>query len=217
MHPICHARVCRSETVLRVVLGDLCPRPLILGALLGFFSGQPHTRLPLDYEAVTGPFERLREATADLIVHRADAASHLFERIGICEIRLVPVAAPGFLPGAQDSEFAPRHLQALTQCVIRDTARHVTAEDYFLIEGAPTCSAPDHAMKKELILHGLAWGHLPDFMVEAELRDGTLISLQGRTLPGRTETLAAMRRADQRHGPVAGKLWETLTATFQRA
>lgn len=205
-----------EETMLRVVLGDLCPRPLILGALSGFFAGQPRTRLHLDYEAVTGPFERLREGTADLIFHRVDAASHDFEQIRICEIRLLPVAAPGFLPGTQDSELAPRYLQTLTQCVIRDTARHVSAEDHFLIEGAPTCSAPDHAMKKELILHGLAWGHLPDFMVEADLRDGTLISLQGRTLPGRTETLAAMRRADRPHGPVAEKLWETLKATFER-
>lgn len=205
-----------EEAMLRVVLGDLCPRPLILGALSGFFVGQPRTRLHLDYEAVTGPFERLREGTADLIIHRVDAASHDFEQIKICEIRLLPVAAPEFLPGAPGSEFAPRHLQILTQCVIRDTVRHVTAEDHFLIEGAPTCSVPDHAMKKELILHGLAWGHLPDFMVEAELRDGTLISLQGRTLPGRTETLAAMRRADQPHGPVAEKLWETFKTTFER-
>lgn len=204
-----------EETVLRVVLGDLCPRPLILGALSSFFAARPRTRLHLDYEAVTGPFERLREGTADLIFHRADAAIQDFEQIRICEIRLLPVAAPGFLPGAPDDEVVPRHLQTLTQCVIRDTARHVSAEDHFLIEGAPTCSVPDHAMKKELIVHGLAWGHLPDFMVEAELRDGALVSLQGRTLPGRTETLAAMRRADRPHGPVAEALWETLKARFE--
>lgn len=205
-----------EETMLRVVLGDLCPRPLILGALSSFFAGQPHTRLHLDYEAVTGPFERLQDATADLIFHRADAASHHFEQISICKVRLVPVAAPGFLQEPKDGELVSRHLRTLTQCVIRDTARNVTAEDHFLIEGAPTCSVPDHAMKRELLLQGLAWGHLPDFMVEADLRDGTLVSLQGHALPGRTETLAAMRRADRPHGPVAEKLWETLKAMFHR-
>src|SRR3712207_7837752 len=40
---------------------------------------------------------------------------------------------------------------------------------HFLVEGAPRCSVPDHLMKKELILHGMAWGHLPRFMIEAEL------------------------------------------------
>lgn len=204
-----------EETMLRVVLGDLCPRALILSALSGFFTGQPRTRLHLDYEAVTGPFERLREGTADLIFHRADAASHDFEQIRICEVRLLPVAAPGFLPGSAGSERTPRLLQTLTQCVIRDTARHVTAEDHFLIAGAPTCSVPDHAMKKELILHGLAWGHLPDFMVEEELNTGSLVSLQARALSGRTEMLAAMRHADRTHGPIAEKLWETLKSKFE--
>jgi DNA-binding transcriptional LysR family regulator len=203
-----------EETMLRVVLSDLCPRPLILGALSGFFAGRQRTRLHLDYEAVTGPFERLRDGTADLIFHRADDSSYDFEQIRLCEIRLLPVAAPGFLPRGSDSEVTPRHLQPFTQCVIRDTACHVAAEDHFLIEGAPRCSVPDHAMKKELILHRMAWGHLPDFMVGDELRAGTLVSLQGRYLPGRTETLAAMRRADRPHGPIAEELWGWLKSGF---
>jgi DNA-binding transcriptional LysR family regulator len=203
-----------EETMLRVVLSDLCPRPLILGALSGFFAGQPRTRLHLDYEAVAGPFERLREETANLIFHRVGTASYDFEQIRIREIRLLPVAASGFLPCAPGGEIAPRHLQTVTQCVIRDTARHGTAEDHFLIEGAASCSVPDHTMKKELILQGLAWGHLPDFMVKEELDSGALVSLQSRALPGRTETLAAMRRADRTHGPIATKLWETLKSKF---
>lgn len=204
-----------EETMLRVVLGDLCPRPLILGALSDFFADRQRTRLHLDYEAVTGPFERLREGTADLIVHRADGSRYDFEKIGLCEIRLLPVAAPDFLPSGSHSEIAPRDLQSFTQCVIRDTARHAAAEDHFLIEGAPRCSVPDHAMKKELIVHGMAWGHLPDFMVEDELRAGTLVSLQGRFLSGRTETLAAMRRADRPHGPIAEELWAWLKTGFE--
>lgn len=203
-----------EETMLRVVLGDLCPRPLILGVLSGFFSAQPRTRLHLDYEAVTGPFERLGEASADLIFHRLDSVSHHFDQIEICEIQLVPVAAPGFLPGPQDGEITPMILQAVTQCVIRDTAHTSAAEGYFLIEGASNCYVPDHAMKKEVILHGLAWGHLPDFMVEEDLRRGALVSLQGRHLPGRRETLAAMRRMDRCHGPVAEKLWTALKTEF---
>lgn len=58
--------------------------------------------------------------------------------------------------------------------------------------------------------------HLPNFMVEEEVRGGTLITLQGRTLPRRTETLAAMRRADRHHGPVAEGLWRTLKETLER-
>lgn len=76
---------------MRVVLGDLCSRPSILGALSTFFVSRQRTRLHLDYEAVSGPFERLRDGTADLIFHRADGSSYDFEHIKLCEIRLLSV------------------------------------------------------------------------------------------------------------------------------
>ncbi|WP_348640637.1 LysR substrate-binding domain-containing protein [Mesorhizobium sp. B1-1-5] len=59
-------------------------------------------------------------------------------------------------------------------------------------------------------LHGLAWGHLPDWLIEDDLRDGRLISIAGRHIPGRAETVAAVRRRDMPHGPVAEALWRHL-------
>ena len=203
-----------EETVLRIVLGDLCPRPLILGALSAFFAGRHRTRLHLDYEAVGGPFERLRDGSVDLIFHRVDDSKMGLEQIRLGEIHLLPVAAPGFLPFSQRTEITPKKLQPFTQCVIRDTARN-TSEDHFLIDGAPRCSVPDHAMKKELILHRMAWGHLPDFMIDDELRTGALISLKGDHLPGRVETLAAIRRTDLPRGPVAQELWQWLREDYR--
>lgn len=65
-------------------------------------------------------------------------------------------------------------------------------------------------MKKEIILKGMAWGHLPRFMIEEELRHGQLLPIVGRHLPGKTEQLAVARRRDRPHGPVANQLWEHL-------
>jgi DNA-binding transcriptional LysR family regulator len=98
-------------------------------------------------------------------------------------------------------------MRPVTQCVIRDTARRSSSEDFFLIEGAHQCSVPDQAMKKELILHRLAWGHLPSWLIEDEIRDGRLISIAGLNFPGREEHLAAVRHRRHSHGPVAQALW----------
>ena len=63
-------------------------------------------------------------------------------------------------------------------------------------------------MKKEIIVQGAAWGHLHDFLIEQELRDGRLLSIAGRHLqPGRME-LAAARRRHLPHGPIANRLWQ---------
>ena len=206
-----------EEPVLRIVLGDLCPGELVLPLLSSFFADRDQTRLHLDYEAVGGPGERLRDATADLAFHRADDSDATLEQIRMRDVRLVPVAAPGLLPFERDADIAPDQLRPFTQCVIRDTAREAMPEDHFLVDGAHRCSVADHGMKKELILHRMGWGHLPDFMIEEEVRTGRLVSLQGRHLPGRVETVAALRRRDRPHGPVANALWHCLRSTFDDA
>jgi len=198
-----------EETVLRVVIGDVCPRPRILGLLSRFFAKHKRTRLHLEYEAISGPIERLMDGEAELIFHRANPSDPRLERIDLCEVRFVPVVAPGFLPFDDARGITPEAMRPFTQCVIRDTARR-PSENFFVLDGAHSCSTPDHMMKKELILHGLAWGHLPEWLIEDELRDGRLISIAGRHIPGRTETVAAVRRRDRQHGPVADALWHYL-------
>jgi DNA-binding transcriptional LysR family regulator len=199
-----------EEAELRVVLGDLCPLPPVLELLSGFFAQRPQTRLHLQLETVTGPWERLLADEADLIVHRVPKSDVRMEWIDLGRVAMVPVVAPGFLPDPLPTDITPQRMQAFTQCVIRDSARYPLEQGHFLIEGAPRCSVQDHLMKKELILHGMAWGHLPRFLIEAELRDGRLLSIAGRHFPGVVEELSAGRRRDQPHGPVADQLWQFL-------
>lgn len=199
-----------EETDLRIVIGDLCPRAPVLALLSRFFGEHPRTRLHLHFEAVTGPWERLMDADADVIVHRVDKNDARVEWLDLGKVRLVPVAAPGFLPFAVRRTIRQDEMRPFTQCVIRDSARHSTPRDYYLVEGAQQCTVADHQMKKEVILQGLAWGHVPAFLIEDELRAGRLVSLAGRYLAGSTEELVAARRADRPQGPVAGRLWRYL-------
>ena len=99
-------------------------------------------------------------------------------------------------------------MQGYTQCVMRDTARHSPKKDYFVIEGALRCMVADQGMKKEIILQGLGWGHLPRFLIEEELRDKRLRSIASARLPGSVEELVVARRSDRPHGPVAQRLWQ---------
>ncbi|ALN85800.1 bacterial regulatory helix-turn-helix, lysR family protein [Lysobacter capsici] len=197
-----------EESELRVVIGDLCPRPQLLALLSGFFSQCPGTRLHLHFEAVTGPWERLFDGDADLIVHRIDKTDPRLEWIDLCTVPLLPVVAPGLLPFPITRAITPAQMRDFTQCVMRDTARHSPDINYFMIEGAHQCVVADQSMKKEVILHGMGWGHLPRFLIERELHDGRLHSIAGRHLPGGTEELVAARRSDRPQGPVANRLWD---------
>lgn len=199
-----------EETELNVVIGDLCPRSKLLGLLSRFFAEHPNTRLQLHYEAVTGPWERLMNGEADLILHRTDKSDLQLEWIDLGTISLIPVVAPGFLPFPITNAVTPEQMRELTQCVLRDTAQHAEPRNYYVVAGPSQCSVADHEMKKDFILQGMAWGHLPRFMIGEELRDGRLLSIAGRYFPGIKEELVAARRRGRPLGPVASRLWEYL-------
>ncbi|MGH8079971.1 MAG: LysR family transcriptional regulator [Lysobacter sp.] len=199
-----------EESELHVVIGDLCPRTQALQLLGRFFAQCPGTRLSLHFEAVTGPWERLFDGHADLILHRIDHGDTRLESIDLGEVPMLPVVAPGFLPFAPNRAIRPEQMRGLTQCVMRDSARHSPPQEHFTIEGAHRCTVADQLMKKDIVLQGMGWGHMPRFLIEDELRDGRLLSIAGRHLPGRSERLVAARRLDRAHGPVANRLWEYL-------
>jgi len=197
-----------EESELRIVIGDPCPLPEVLGFLRQFFDGCPTTRLNLHFDAITGPWERLFDDEADLILHHVDKSDPRLEFIDLFAGRIVPVVAPNFLPFPVSDRITPEQMRDLVQCIIRDTARHSASRDYYLIEGARSWTVNDQLMKKQTILQGLGWGHMPEFMVAEELRDGRLISIAGRHLRGGYGEIVAARRRDRPHGPVANRLWQ---------
>jgi DNA-binding transcriptional LysR family regulator len=164
--------------------------------------------LHLHVEAIAGPWERLFDGAADLIIHHIDKSDPRLEFIDLCGVKLIPVVAPGFLRMPISEEITPEQMRGYVQCVIRDTARHSARPNAYIIDGAPSWTVGDQLMKKEIIVQGAAWGHLHDFLIERELRDGHLLSIAGRHLRGGRIELTAARRRDMPHGPIANRLWQ---------
>ena len=196
-----------EESELAVVIGDITPLPETLELLRRFFAACPGTRLNLHFEAIAGPWERLLDGEADLIIHHIDKSDTRFAFIDLLGVQVIPVVAPGFLPFGITDAITPEQMRDHVQCVIRDSARHSPARDYFLIEGARQWTVSDQLMKKEIILQGMGWGHMPEYLVADELHDGRLLSIAGRFFAGGRAEIVAARRRNHPHGPVAQRLW----------
>jgi DNA-binding transcriptional LysR family regulator len=197
-----------EESELRVVIGDISPLPETLGLLRRFFDGCPGTKLHLHFEAISGPVERLLDGEADLILHHIDKADPRLEFVDLFTVKVGPVVAPKFLRFPISKSITPEQMRDYVQCVIRDTARHSQPRDYFLVEGARSWTVSDQLMKKELILQGMGWGHMPRYLIEANLRDGSLLPIAGRHFKGGRAELVAARRRNTPHGPIANRLWQ---------
>jgi len=61
----------------------------------------------------------------------------------------------------------PKQMKSQLQCIIRDSAIK-TLHDYHVIEGTHSWTVADQLTKKELILLGMGWGHLPLHMIEVD-------------------------------------------------
>jgi DNA-binding transcriptional LysR family regulator len=197
-----------EESELRVVIGDICPLPETLGLLRRFFDGCPGTRLHLHFEAISGPWERLFDDEADLILHHIDKADQRLEFIDLFRVDVVPVVAPGFLRFPISQSITPEQMRDYVQCVIRDTARRSAPRSYFLVEGAQSWTVSDQLMKRELILQGMGWGHMPRYLIAQDLRDGRLLPITGNYFKGGQAELVAARRRNAAHGPIANRLWQ---------
>ncbi len=165
-----------EESELSVVIGDLCPVREVLALLRSFFDRHPGSRLHLHVEAIAGPWERLFDGEADLIIHHVDKADPRLEFIDLCAVKLILVVAPGFLRVPVSQEITPEQMRGYVQCVIRDTARHSARPNFHIIEGAQSWTVGDQLMKKEIFLQGAAWGHLHDFFDRAAPRQDTKIA-----------------------------------------
>jgi DNA-binding transcriptional LysR family regulator len=197
-----------EESELRVVIGDISPLPETLALLRRFFDRCPGTRLHLHFEAVSGPWERLFDNDADLIFHYVEKSDPRLEFVDLFTVRIIPVVAPKFLRFPISKSITPEQMRDYVQCVIRDTARHSEPRDYFLVEGARSWTVSDQLMKRELILQGMGWGHMPRYLVERDLRARRLLPISGRHFRGGEIELVAARRRDVPHGPIADRLWQ---------
>jgi DNA-binding transcriptional LysR family regulator len=196
-----------EESELSVVVGDLCPLPQTLALLRRFFDDCPGTRLHLHFEAIAGPWERLFDGEADLILHHVNKADPRFEFMDLFTVRVMPVVAPGFLRFPISRSITPEQMRDYVQCVIRDTSRHLPSQDYFLVEGARSWTVSDQLMKRELILQGMGWGHMPKFLIEQDLRKKRLLDISGKHLRGGMTEIVAARRREAPFGPIASRLW----------
>jgi DNA-binding transcriptional LysR family regulator len=198
----------KTETELSIIIGDVCPIGHSLGLLNAFFHDYPQTRLNLHFETLAGPVERLLQGQADVILHHIDQSDTRLEFIPLYPVRFIPVVAPGFLDFTVDDRIDPEKLRNYPQCVLRDTGAENPKKSYYLIEGVPQWTVGDQLTKREVIIQGMGWGHLPDHLIEQDLKSGRLIPITGRYFQGGQVDICAARLRAGPHGPVANALWD---------
>lgn len=205
---VMHLRGC-EEGELNIVVGDITPLPQALAVLRKFSRAHPHTRLNLFFGNLFGPNESLLDGDVDLIIHHVDKSDSRYEYRDFCQVEVVPVVAPEFLNIPITRSLRYTDLNGYTQCIIRDTSTHSEKLNRFVLENVPHLTVGDQYTKKEVIVQGMAWGHMPLFLVEEEINSGKLISIAGKYVKGVTREIVVARLSAAEKGIMAERLWQS--------
>ncbi len=171
----------------------------------------PATHIRLSRESMGGPIERLLRNDADIIIATMDGVPvEQVEALPFAQVTIVPVSHPDFEPARSTHMKTISEMQSYTQVVVADSSSGEFAQSRDLLPGGLRWTVSDFAAKKEILLANLGWGGIPTHMIENELAEGELVSLNVEGYQRRQSHLFQIRKRDRDVGIVAQSIWENL-------
>lgn len=200
------------EPRLSLAVDTLFPMPKLVEALHELSARYPLVSLHLRTEALGAVASLVMDGTCQLgIGVDLEERTRELVHIPIMEVELVPVAAPNHALSRRGGPLGPEDVRDALQIVVSDRSTLTEGKDHGVFS-ARTWRVADLDAKRELMLSGFGWGHLPLHRIERDLRDGRLVRLTLTDLPGAAPRvgLHAMHRKAEPPGPAARWLLERL-------
>jgi len=173
----------------------------------------PHTQIILRQEYINGAIEAVQSEQADLALTTIDnlaLQSGKYDANKLYQGELCNVAAPKFLK--RHSKLAlVAELKDEYQIVVQDSGQSSQGISYSVQTGQRCWYVNDFSTKKTLIMSGIGWGRLPDFMIKDELESKTLVAIKLEDFDTSIAlSYQAIKLKSRLLGPVANKLWKNL-------
>jgi DNA-binding transcriptional LysR family regulator len=191
------------EPELAVAVDVMFPLATLTAAVQAFQRQFPSTPLRLYVEALGAVVQPLRAGQCRIAIIGslpdvpADCVSQYLLDVGA-----VTVVAPGH-PLAQVQGVVLRSVaEQHVQLVLTDRSSLTQGRNFGVVSDK-TWRLADLGAKHSFLRAGLGWGHMPLHMVEADLRDGSLVRIELETSPTRGPgfSMHAIHRKNQPPGP----------------
>ena len=199
------------EAEVSVAVDVMLPTARLVDALQAFQTAFPAIPLRLHVEALGGITQLVLEKAAVVGVSGPlDLNVEGLDRRHLGGVRLIPVAAP-FHPlarsGALGGRHAPGEARQHVQLVLTDRSPLTEGRDFGVI-GMKSWRLADLGSKHALLLAGVGWGAMPEFMVRGDLDAGRLVRLDLPDWRDAHYDFNAIWRTDAPPGPAAQWLIE---------
>jgi DNA-binding transcriptional LysR family regulator len=174
----------------------------------------PHTQIILKQEYINGALEAVKSEQADLALTTIDLLalqSGDYEAKKLYQGGLYNVASPELLK-RHPTLMSVEALKDEYQIVVQDSGQSSQGINYSVQTGQRCWYVNDFNTKKTLIMSGIGWGRLPEYMIENELKSKELVALKLNDV----ETYLALnyqviKLKSRLLGPVASRLWQNMS------
>ena len=195
-----------EEPELFISVDGISPLPKLLHILKNFGDKFPNTKLNLGFDILSETERKVLSREAQIGVTHFIGDKNLFEIVPITTVKMLPVMSRELYKERKVKN--QNDLKEIDQIVIGD--KNPRGASFGLLDEGKKWRINEGNFKRDIILAGLGWGHLPDHTIEREIAEKKLIVLDFQDIHPRELEINLFRLKKQNLGVVAKALWEEL-------
>ncbi len=207
------------EAELRVAFDPLLPLPRVAGVIHRFHAEFQSVRVELETTPMTTTLAKVLEGDCDLGLTASDEQDARIASEAIGDIAgMVAVCHPdhALAPTEAKTRWTTVDLSDHLQIVVADPSMRSQGRNFGVLS-QKTYRVSDIATKHALILAGVGWGNLPQWMVKDDIAARRLapvrLAMHGAQKP-KPLPIYLVRRIDRQFGPAASGLSRLLSEEF---
>ena len=198
-----------NEAKIRLGYDAICPLSNILSVLKRCQTQFPYTEIELIGESRFGSLDLLKKGKIDLAISPWWPTLYALgdlESLPISHFSIILVAAPQLFPTFKNINI--NDLKQEVHINVEESDLSFDTHDLILLKGCRQWRTKDAYTLKNMLVEGLGWGYIPEFMVAEELKSGQLVKLQPAELEySISGEIRLIKRQETTLGPVASMIW----------
>lgn len=199
----------KEEPEIHMAIDCISPLPKLLHLFKKFGEKYPNTKFYMGFEILSDAERKLLSREVQIAVTSFISEPDLIESMSVTKMKMIPVMSRELYK--EKKVKSEKDLLEIDQIVIMDKngPKGIT---FGLLENGKKWRLKDQNFKREIILAGLGWGHLPQHTIEREIAEKKLVILDFENIKPRELDIKLVRLKKHNLGVVGQALWNDLVS-----
>lgn len=202
-----------EEPEIFVSVDGISPLPKLLHIFKDFGEKYSNTKLNLSFDILSETERRVLNKESQIGITNFVSDANSLEAIPITNVKMIPVMSRDLYK--QKKVKRQSDLSEIDQIVVGDKNGPKGAS-FGLLDTGKKWRIKDNNFKRDIILAGLGWGHLPEHSIERELKEKKLVIINFEDIHPRDLEINLIRLKKNQMGIVAKSLWEELISRCEK-